>query len=298
VHLVVAPSLTVGEVVGEPVRTGTASASTLLRDRAGQRPLVWCDGDGDGPADDRPQWQDVRAMTRTNAIPVRTRTLLAVVAGNMVPLVGVVFAGWSVLTILLLYWLESAVVGVFNFAKILAARGPTPTSYSGPTHPVGVALFFCVHYGLFWIVHGVFAFALGAAAGGGFDPSALLWALPWLVAVHAYDHVVEYRRGREYLRVSPGEQLFRPYGRVLAMHAAVLGGGFLVTGSTFGSGGLPGFLGGAAQPEVGIGAIAILVVVKTVLDVGGLLVDHGRVRRRAGAGPPDTAVAQVPPPPV
>jgi hypothetical protein len=235
--------------------------------------------------------------------PVRTRTILAVVGGNAVPLLGVLFLGWSVLTVLLLYWLESAVVGAFNVAKILAARGPTPKSYHGPTHPAAVAVFFCLHYGIFWIVHGVFAVGLGIAAGGGFDAAALLWALPWLVAVHAYDHVVEFRRRREHLRVSPGEQLFRPYGRVIAMHVAVLGGGFLMTGPL--SGGmralpgfdLPGMPDRVAQTEVGVGAIALLVVAKTVFDIFGLVVDHARIRRRSDPHPPDHGVAQVPPPP-
>jgi hypothetical protein len=240
-------------------------------------------------------------MTTTSAsssTPVRPWTILAVVAGNAVPLLGVLLAGWSVLTILVLYWLESAVVGVFNVAKIAAARGPAPASYSGPTHPAAVAVFFSIHYGMFWVVHGVFAIMLGIGAGGGFDPSGLLLALPWLVAVHAYDHVVEYRGKQEHLRVSPAEQLFRPYGRVIAMHVAVLGGSFLLQGAAFGSAfGLLGEGGGGGRAGAGVGAIALLVVVKTAFDVGGLVVDHQRIRRRGPAEPPAGGVAQVPPPP-
>ena len=33
--------------------------------------------------------------------------------------------GWNVWTILIVYWLENGIVGVFNVLKMLKAEGPT-----------------------------------------------------------------------------------------------------------------------------------------------------------------------------
>src|SRR5215212_5927619 len=51
----------------------------------------------------------------------RSATLL--VLANLIPLIGVLFFGWSLITILVLYWLENGIVGLWNVPKILMARG-------------------------------------------------------------------------------------------------------------------------------------------------------------------------------
>ena len=40
-----------------------------------------------------------------------------------IPLVGVLFFGWTVWTILIVYWLENGIVGVFNVLKMREGRG-------------------------------------------------------------------------------------------------------------------------------------------------------------------------------
>jgi len=39
-----------------------------------------------------------------------------------VPLVGVLFLGWTLFATLLLFWLENVTVGVFSVLQMLAAR--------------------------------------------------------------------------------------------------------------------------------------------------------------------------------
>jgi hypothetical protein len=89
--------------------------------------------------------------------------LLALVAANLLPLWGVVAGGWTVWQVLVVYWLESGVVG------------PLSVDTSGPAEPVDglhvyaanvpVAAFFCLHYGIFWAVHGAFVLAFPAFVG-------------------------------------------------------------------------------------------------------------------------------------
>ena len=53
--------------------------------------------------------------------------VVALVVANAIPLIGVLFLGWNVWTILTIYWLENGVVGVFNVLKMAKAAGPEPT---------------------------------------------------------------------------------------------------------------------------------------------------------------------------
>src|SRR5438105_3002112 len=89
------------------------------------------------------------------------------VAANLVPLVGVLLFGWSLATILVLYWAESGVVGLLNIPKILLARGdlrvgrgdvslalPMLDGSGGLLLRLFLSVFFLVHYGIFWLAHG------------------------------------------------------------------------------------------------------------------------------------------------
>ena len=76
------------------------------------------------------------------------------VASNLVPLVGVLFWGWNLWSIIILYWIENGIVGALNVPKMLLARGGDGAG--GTQGRVLMTAFFCVHYGLFWFVHGIF----------------------------------------------------------------------------------------------------------------------------------------------
>ena len=100
-----------------------------------------------------------------------TLSALLLVVVNLVPLIGVAFWGWSLMLILVLYWIESGIVGAFNVLKMAAAQG---TEIGLPGSRVAIRVsgmagglargaligFFIVHYGMFWLVHGVFVLTL------------------------------------------------------------------------------------------------------------------------------------------
>lgn len=301
-----------------------------------------------------------------------SRTAILLVLANLIPLVGVLFFGWSLITILVLYWLENGIVGVWNVPKILLAQGsvvpqlpdlppaaalaatgspeqaaaledqwhraqaaqaelaageaqrvadvragrsPAPATIAvstsrgtrilGPQAAarlsaiprMGLAVFFAFHYGMFWLVHGIFVFALPAFAGGGFGsgfgggfggdlrrhcfddsgilidcPSAggafgeIVWSSVLVGAValflsHGASFFLNYIGRGEYLTASPSGQMGSVYGRVVILHLTIIFGAFVVA-----------FLGAP------IGALLVLVVLKTAFDLG----LHLRERRRSG----------------
>jgi len=51
-----------------------------------------------------------------------SRSAIALIVANAIPLIGVLFFGWSLLTILVLFWLENGIVGFWNVPRIILAR--------------------------------------------------------------------------------------------------------------------------------------------------------------------------------
>jgi hypothetical protein len=194
----------------------------------------------------------------------------------------VLLFGWDVRLILVAYWLENGVVGLLAIPKILLANPSEPTTTAGHSSSAKIvlAIFFPIHYGIFWVVHGVFVFFLtGLAAAGALGmfgasdvvgnvvaaPSLLLVAGA-LLASHLTSFFVNYLGRSEYLRTTPAGQAIRPYARVVVLHLTVLLGGFAVL--------LVG------EP---VALVALLVVLKTVVDLVLHLIEHRLARPAAKA---------------
>ena len=59
-------------------------------------------------------------LVRGPSVPSAVGLVLA----NLVPLVGVVFFGWSLFGIMWIYWAENAVIGIFAILRMLTAGEP------------------------------------------------------------------------------------------------------------------------------------------------------------------------------
>lgn len=211
----------------------------------------------------------------------------ALVAVNLFPLVGVAYLGWSIYDLMLLYWFENGVVGLYAALKMLATEGEDssatgPFAFLGKLFLVG---FFTVHYGMFWSVHGFFVvllFGPGGAFGGGPDPAlggmldgtfgffaggppiaarylsgGLLLTAMGLVVSHGISFVGNVLRRGEDLRTPPKVLMTRPYARVFVLHITLVLGAFLVTG--------------LGEP---LAALLLFVLLKTGVDLAAHLRAH------------------------
>jgi hypothetical protein len=200
--------------------------------------------------------------------------LIALIVANVIPLLGVLFLGWSVWNILIIYWLENGIVGAFNILKMARAEGTSADP--GPALMIngqpassmsrfGLMPFFAMHYGIFWFVHGIFVFTLpafailspGAAGEMTIEPGSILVAGFALAVSHGLSFWWNYLRGGEYRRATAASLMFAPYRRLIVLHLTIIFGGMAIM-----------FTGAPAA------AVAILVLVKTVLDVGLHLAEH------------------------
>lgn len=195
---------------------------------------------------------------------------VALVLANLVPVLGVLLAGWHIFPILLLFWMENVVVGAYTLVKMLLARGPAESALPIPFRYLGnlfICAFFAFHYGMFCLVHGVFVagffgpkeagqrFGADLLAVPGFAAD-LVWrqglvlALLALIVSHGVSFYVHYLRPRAFEDAEAGRIMPEPYKRVVILHVVILLGAFLVQAT--GSGVVP---------------LLLLIGLKTVVDL-------------------------------
>lgn len=186
---------------------------------------------------------------------------------NLWPLLGVMVFGWSALSLVMAYVLETAVIGLFAMARIyLAAKDPGVRST--------FASFFLIHYGLFVLVQAVFIVAGAREEGAAFEAwqaqESLAMALGFVFS-HGQSFALHYVRGKGYERTHPLREMMRPYGRVIVQQCAVVGGFFFFGVGTMG-------------PAI------ILVIMKTLLDAWRHASTHRPRHDEAPERPPSAAL--------
>lgn len=160
-------------------------------------------------------------------------SLLAIVVTGVIPIWGVLTQGWSAVQIVILFWMETLIVGVFTWMRLRdTERNPDARE------PFRMSGFFLLHYGLFWLVHGLFAWLLVLVflPDGGWDVAwsstfadATFWkALIGVALLQTMVHWREWARPQAWRQADPTAEMFRPYGRVAALHLAVIAGFWVV----------------------------------------------------------------------
>ena len=158
-----------------------------------------------------------------------TPSSLMLIVANLVPVAGAVFFGWRLSDVMVIYWAESAVVGLFNLLKIIVI-GRWPGLFAG--------LFFLGHFGGFMVVHFLFIYTLFVEGFGGEGPSGDLaevfslflglWpALLALLLSHGYSFFANFVGCREYAGRTVKTQMSEPYSRIIFMHLVLIFGGGL-----------------------------------------------------------------------
>lgn len=163
-------------------------------------------------------------------------TLSLILAGNLIPVLGVAFLGWDAAQILLLFWAENVVIGLLTLPRILAAEGGRPEQEGAPA---ATGCFFVVHYGVFCIGHLVFALMLASdfvqadGRGGGvgfrtFGDGGFWLAVLAIGLLHLIAQIRDWWMKRAWRDASPVLEMFRPYGRIAVLHVTVLAGAWLM----------------------------------------------------------------------
>ncbi len=173
------------------------------------------------------------------------------VASNLVPLWFVLFRGCDVYYVLVLFWVENVLVGVFNVVRMAwctnEVADPDPSvreqldgfeaggaSAGGKVRRAALIPFFILHYGMFTFIHGIFVVGaipemLGIRGLLDLNPSQVGIASLALAASHGVSFFANYLGRQEYRKTTVQAVMVRPYGRVFALHVTIVLGGILVS---------------------------------------------------------------------
>ena len=196
--------------------------------------------------------------------PVSAWVLLA---ANLIPVAGVLLWGWSVFALLVLFWMENVLLGVFFVLRMLCADPRDPALWAGKLFLVP---FFCFHYGMFTAIHGAFVFSL--FGGKAYSPPGLqvlepaaraasdlgLWLpLAVLFASHGFSFLWNYLYRGEFRRAQLTRLMAQPYGRIVVLHITIILGGI-----------------GAMALGSPVWALLVLLALKIGLDLRAHLKEH------------------------
>lgn len=194
-----------------------------------------------------------------------SRDGLMLLGMNLVPLVGALVASWDGVAIMLYYWMETAIIGVWLVLRVantpVDGIGAKLMGSGQAMSPIGLALFIVAHAGIFMGVHLFFLFGLleSALPPDLRSPATLFpyllfergfWIpLTALAVIRGLFTVADWRAGR-----SVGPAIVDFYIRIFVMQFAVL-----LTGWVF-------LLLLPFGVDAAIGGVAALVLVKTASD--------------------------------
>ena len=189
-----------------------------------------------------------------------TSSAVLLVLANMTPVFGVFLFGWDAVTILVLYWLETVIIGGLNFVKILSLRTSDTPSNLFFLGNIYTACFFIVHFGIFTWIHGEFLkemFGAESLLSGISEGGAIMWTALSFFISHIFSMIINFYGKKEYLGRTPKTQMRQPYDRVFVMNMAAVFGGYLV--QNFGA------------PVL---AVILLIVIKTGIDLAAHSKEH------------------------
>ncbi len=186
--------------------------------------------------------------------------------------------------VLLIYWLEFAVLGFFSIPRILGARGkdnyddlPSMRLNGRPVRSLigtspGILVFsFVFRFGFAWVIYGAFVLVFVFAVDQALELSelpvkALVIGLGAFVVFHLIDYRMNFIAGGQRERTGPVRQFINPIIQIMPLHVAIIFGGMI--GATIGE--------DTANGEgISMGVIIVLVVVKTIVDLVRTLRDGG-----------------------
>ncbi|QBB71972.1 hypothetical protein ELE36_17270 [Pseudolysobacter antarcticus] len=171
-------------------------------------------------------------VPRAAASAQDTASLIAIIVANAF-VIGIAFIQhWPLGTLLWPYWIQSVVIGIFNFRRMwllknfssagMLVNGSSVSATSATAK--FTAGFFALHYGGFHLVYLFFLFAIAPFPHGQGLWILLAAATFGIGQYHAYrQHLIEDARGESNI----GALMATPYLRILPMHLVIMLGAIL-----------------------------------------------------------------------
>lgn len=183
-------------------------------------------------------------------------SIVSLVIVNLVTIALALSQGWNILTLLWVYWLQSIIIGFFNFIRILSLKEFSTKNIKinkkkvKPTekNKLFIALFFAFHYGFFHFIYAVFllvyscfsSFPSSSLVSNPFSSLAVfsmgslnsgeLAFIPVMGVVFFFNHLLSFLFHKKELKKkqSIGRLMFFPYARIFPMHLVIVLGATVI----------------------------------------------------------------------
>jgi len=191
---------------------------------------------------------------------------LMLIFSNVIVIFFAIVDNLSAVEVLWIYWMQSVIIGIFNFIKILSLKEFSTTGFkrgAGGELPatkaakISTAIFFLLHYGFF---HFVYAMFLGGFSGitrtssSGSQADYLLFTSLIFFISYLIEYIQSSRTPPEEIP-NLGAVMFAPYFRIIPMHMTIIFGGFI------------SMLGAIFAVEINLAIIILFVGIKTYVDL-------------------------------
>jgi len=165
-------------------------------------------------------------------------SLQSLVVTNLLVIVLAIYQSWNIFDLMIIYWAQSVIIGIFNFFGILglenySTKGFRENGVQPPANKatkVGTAIFFAFHYGFFHLIY--FGFIMGFVIFGNssFSDGQFFYILIGII-LFFINHLISYRQNIAELKsgLNIGTIMFRPYVRIIPMHLLIVFFGIILS---------------------------------------------------------------------
>jgi hypothetical protein len=171
-------------------------------------------------------------------------SLILLIISNILTIIFALKGNWSLIVIMWAFWIQSVIIGIFNFIKILSLKKFSTENFKINNQPVKptdstkhfTALFFLFHYGFFHFIYMVFLLSNNAEINGvpvtynlSLTGSEIIWIIITGIIFfsnHLFSYIKNYENDSKKVR-NIGTLMFFPYARIIPMHLTICMGLFL-----------------------------------------------------------------------
>jgi hypothetical protein len=197
-------------------------------------------------------------------------SLFLLIISNIITIILATTQNWNLVSIMWIFWVQSIIIGIFNFIRILTLKEFSTENFKVNDQPVEptestkkfTAFFFLFHYGFFHLVYMLFLLSNNAELNGipvTYNLSLNLSGIIGIIIMgmiffgnHLFSFIYNYERDSKKVR-NIGTIMFFPYARILPMHLAIVFGLFLINDAR---------------------SIIIFLILKTIADIVMHQVEH------------------------